>query len=69
MAEDPIIIKGGSVSVEHSEKLNGGGGSGRRTIRNANYKLLRLKINNEPERALDPGDTITIYCDDGEGKP
>jgi hypothetical protein len=66
MAEDPIIVKGGSVSVDVSDKFKDNGvGGGRKRYKNQDGRLVSVQINNEPPRTLNPGDTITIVTDDG----
>ena len=66
MADDPIIVKGGSVSVDVSEKFKENGSSGgRKKYKNQDGRLISVQINSETPRALNPGDTITIRTDDG----
>ena len=68
MADDPIIVKGGSVAVDLSDKFkDNGSGGGRKKFKNLNGRLVSVQINGETPRALNPGDTITIVTDDGGG--
>ncbi|HEX7173740.1 MAG TPA: hypothetical protein VF240_00460 [Pyrinomonadaceae bacterium] len=68
MADDPIIVRGGSVAVDLSDKFkDNGSGGGRKKYKNQNGRLLSVQINNETPRTLNPGDTITIVTDDGVG--
>lgn len=68
MADDPIIVKGGSVAVDISEKFkDNGSGGGRKKFKNLNGRLVSVQVNSEPPRTLNPGDTITIVTDDGAG--
>lgn len=66
MADDPIIVRGGSVAVDLSDKFkDNGNGGGRKKYKNLNGRLLSVQINNETPRTLNPGDTVTILTDDG----
>ena len=68
MADDPIIVKGGSVAVDLSDKFqDNGSGGGRKKFKNHNGRLISVQINDEPPRALNPGDTITIVTNDSGG--
>jgi hypothetical protein len=70
MAEEPIIVRGGSVTVDISDKFkDNGSGGGRKKYKNDYGKLLRLQVNDEAPRTLNPGDTVTITVDDGTAKP
>ena len=66
MVDEPIIITGGSVSVDLSDKFKDNGhGGGRKKYKNPDGRLLRIKVNGVTVRELDPGDTVEIVCDDG----
>ena len=68
MADDPIIVKGGSVAVDLSDKFkDNGSGGGRKKFKNQNGRLVSVQINDEEPRTLNPGDTVTIRTDDGGG--
>lgn len=68
MADEPIIVSGGSVTVDFSDKFKeNGSGGGRKKFKIQNGTLLRVQINNETPRTLNPGDKVTIICDDGNG--
>jgi hypothetical protein len=66
MVDEPIIITGGSVSVDMSDKFKDNGhGGGRKKYKNPNGRLLQLKVNGETVRDLSPDDVVEIVCDDG----
>ena len=66
MVDEPIIITGGSVSVDLSDKFKDNGhGGGRKKYTNPNGRLLQIKVNGETVRELGPDDVVEIVCDDG----
>ena len=68
MADDPIIVKGGSVAVDLSDKFkDNGSGGGRKKFKNQDGRLISVQVNQETPRVLNPGDTVTIRTDDGGG--
>lgn len=66
MAEDPIIVTGGSVSIDLSDKIKGGTGGNRKKYKNDKASLLRLEVNGVKIQDLKPKDVVTIVCDDGD---
>ena len=66
MVDEPIIITGGSVSVDMSDKFKDNGhGGGRKKYKNPDGRLLQIKVNGETVRNLGPDDVVEIVCDDG----
>jgi translation initiation factor IF-1 len=66
MVDDPIIVTGGSVTVNVSDKFKDNGhAGGRKKYKNPNGRLVSIKVNGETVRELEPGDTVEIVCDDG----
>lgn len=67
MIDEPIIVSGGSVNVDLSDKFkDNGSGKGKKKYTLENGTMLRLKVNGETVRELLPSDTVSIECDDGE---
>lgn len=67
MIDEPIIVSGGSVNIDLSDKFKDNGqDKGRKKYKLENGTMLRLKVNGETVRELLPSDTVTIECDDGE---
>lgn len=68
MADEPIIVSGGSVTIDMSDKFKDNGPvAGRKKYKNANGKLLSLEVNGVKVRDLKETDVVRIICDDGAG--
>lgn len=68
MASDPIIVSGGSVTIDMSDKFKDNGpAAGRKKYKNANGKLRSLEVNGVKIRDLNDTDEVRIICDDGAG--
>lgn len=67
MADEPIVVTGGSVTVDISDKFkdNGGHATGRKKFKNPKGRLISIKVNGETVRDLGPDDLVEIVCDDG----
>lgn len=66
MPEDPVIVSGGSVTLDLSDNfVQQGGGPGRKKYTNQKGRLMKLMVNGELVRNLSPNDEIRIVCDDG----
>jgi hypothetical protein len=68
MADEPIIVSGGSVTIDMSDKFKDNGPvAGRKKYKNPNGKLLSLEVNGVKVRDLKETDVVRIICDDGAG--
>jgi hypothetical protein len=68
MADEPIIVSGGSVTIDMSDKFKDNGpAAGRKKYKNPNGKLLSLEVNGVKVQDLKETDVVRIICDDGAG--
>ncbi len=66
MADEPIVISGGSVTLDFSDKLKPKSATaGKQKYGNDSCKLRTLQVNDEPPRTLNENDQITITYDNG----
>lgn len=67
MPEDPVIVTGGSVTLDLSDNfVQEPSVPGRKKYKNKNGHLMKLMVNGELVRTLGPNDEIRIVCDDGK---
>lgn len=67
MIDEPIIVSGGSVEVAISDKFKDNGkDKNKKKYKMSNGTMLRLKVNGEVVRELEPTDVVTVECDDGD---
>lgn len=66
MADSPIVISGGSVTLDFSDKLKPESApAGKKKYKINEGTLLTVQVNDEKPRTLDPRDKVTITFDDG----
>lgn len=65
MPEDPVIVTGGSVTLDLSDNfVQEAGSPGRKKYKNRKGRLTKLLVNGEHVRDLGPNDEIRIVCED-----
>jgi len=60
MSEDVIMIKGGSVTIDHDSKFDDDPNGGRKSRTHRNAKLKELKVNGKVVQPLAEKDRVEI---------
>ncbi len=60
MTEDVVIIRGGSVSIEHSSKCTDESGTGRKKCKIKNATLKEIRVNGTKIRDLASTDVVEV---------
>lgn len=65
MVDEPVIVTGGSVQLEISDKFKDNGqGKGKKKMKLEGQKLLSLWVNDEKVRDLSQTDKVRIVSED-----
>jgi hypothetical protein len=66
MPEEPVIITGGSVTLDFSDNFKDDGASGtKKKYKCQSGKLVRIEVNDVPIKQLQPNDVVRIILDNG----
>jgi hypothetical protein len=63
MPDEPIIVSGGSVTIDFGDTYQPEIGSpGKKKFKAANVKLVSIEVNGQKVADLKPNDVVTIVC-------